>query len=49
MHGKFATTIFLYSDQTFYVSSLRNSYCVRITSAEHQATMLALFDGLWAS
>ncbi len=47
MHGKFATTVFLYDDKTLYVSSKKNSYCVLITSQEHADTMQAWFDGLW--
>jgi len=48
MSGKFNTTIFLYDDKTLYVSSLRNSYCVLITSQEHHDTMHAWFDAIWS-
>ena len=49
MAGKFKTTVFLYDDKTLYISSLRNSFCVLITSQEHHDTMQAWFDGLWLS
>ncbi len=48
MRGKFESTIFLYDDKTLYISSLKNGYCVLITSKEHHDTMQALFDGLWS-
>jgi predicted transcriptional regulator len=47
MKGKFSTTIFLYDNKTMYVSSLKNCYCIVITSKEHHDTMKAWFDGLW--
>jgi len=49
MKNKFATTIFLYDDKTLYISSLKNSYCVLITSQEHYNTMSVLFEGLWST
>lgn len=49
MAGKFKTTIFLYDDKTLYISSIKNSYCVLITSQEHHDTMHALFEGLWST
>jgi sugar-specific transcriptional regulator TrmB len=49
MKEKFSTTIFLYDNKTLYISSIKNSYCVLITSKEHHDTMQALFDGLWIS
>lgn len=48
MSGRFNTTIFLYDDKTLYVSSLKNSYCVLITSQEHHDTMHAWFDAIWS-
>jgi DNA-binding MarR family transcriptional regulator len=47
MSGKFNTTIFMYDDKTLYVSSLKNSFCVLITSQEHHDTMHAWFDAIW--
>ena len=47
MRGKFSTTVFLYDDKTIYISSIKNSYCVVLTSQEHHYTMQAWFDGLW--
>jgi sugar-specific transcriptional regulator TrmB len=47
MRGKFATSVFLYDDQTLYVSSLATGYAVLITSREHRDTMWAWFEGLW--
>lgn len=49
MRGKFSSSVFLYDDQTLYVSSLKNSYAVLITSKEHHDTMRAWFDGLWGA
>jgi sugar-specific transcriptional regulator TrmB len=49
MQGKFKTTIFLYDDKTLYISSIKQSYCVLITSQEHHDTMRALFEGLWSA
>lgn len=49
MKDKFSTVIFLYDDKTLYVSSLKNSYCVLITSQEHHDTMQAIFEGLWGA
>jgi sugar-specific transcriptional regulator TrmB len=47
MKGRFRTAIFLYEDKVLYVSSLKNAYCVLMTSQEHHETMQAWFDGLW--
>ncbi|MDP2593998.1 MAG: helix-turn-helix domain-containing protein, partial [bacterium] len=47
MRGKFATSVFLYDDQTLYISSLKNSYAVLLTSKEHHDTMQAWFEALW--
>ncbi len=49
MQGKFETTVFLYDNKTLYVSSIKNSYAVIITSKEHHQTMQAWFDGLWGA
>jgi sugar-specific transcriptional regulator TrmB len=49
MRDKFMTTVFLYDDKTLYVSSKKNSYCILITSKEHNETMQAWFEGLWLS
>ena len=48
MASRFTSTVFMYDDKVLYVSSLKNSYCVLITSQEHHDTMQAWFDGLWA-
>ena len=47
MKGTFNTTVFLFDDKTLYISSLKNSYCVLITSQEHHDTMQAWFDAIW--
>ena len=47
MESNFTTTIFLYDDKTLYISSLKNSYCILITSKEHHDMMLSIFSGLW--
>ncbi len=49
MKGKFSSSIFLFDDKVLYVSSLKSSYCVLITSKEHHDTMQAWFDGLWGA
>jgi len=48
MKGKFKTTIFLFDDKTLYVSSFDNCYAILVTSKEHNDTIRALFEGLWA-
>jgi len=48
MQGKFKTTMFLYDDKVLCVSSLKNSYCVLLTSKEYKDTMQAWFDGIWS-
>ena len=47
MRGNFKSTVFLYDDKTLYISSMKDCYCVLITSKEHHDTMQAWFDGLW--
>ncbi len=47
MAKTFTTTVFIYDDKTLYISSLKNNYCVLITSEEHRDLMLSLFNGLW--
>lgn len=47
MKGKFKTAIFLYDNKVIYISSLKNAYCIVITSQELHDTMQAWFDGLW--
>lgn len=47
MHGRFATTVFLFDDKTLYISSLKNAYALLVTSQEHHDAMTAVFDGLW--
>lgn len=49
MRGRFQSTTFLFDDKVLLVSSLRNSYCVLITSQEYHDTMQAWFEGLWNS
>ncbi len=49
MRGSFATSVFIYDEQVLYVSSLKNSYAILITSTEHAATMRAWFEGLWGA
>ncbi len=49
MQGAFKTTVFLYDDKTLFVSSIKNSYCVLITSKEYHDTMQAWFEGLWSA
>ena len=49
MKGAFRSSIFLNDNKVLYVSSLKNSYCICITSKEHHDTLQALFDGLWVS
>jgi sugar-specific transcriptional regulator TrmB len=48
MHGAFNTIMYLYDDKTLTISSLKNAYCVLITSAEYTDTMRAWFAGLWS-
>lgn len=45
----FETTLFLYDDRTMYLSSLKNGYCLTVTSLEHRAFMQSMFEGLWAA
>ncbi|HEY4497080.1 MAG TPA: helix-turn-helix domain-containing protein [Candidatus Paceibacterota bacterium] len=47
MHNKFKTTVFIYDNKTLYISSIKDSYAVLITSKEHNDMMRAVFDGLW--
>jgi sugar-specific transcriptional regulator TrmB len=49
MRGHFKSTVFLYDDKTLYVSSMKDCYCILITSQEHHDTMQAWFDGLWSA
>lgn len=49
MRNNFTSTIFLYDDKTLVVSSMKNAYCILITSQEHHDTVRALFDGLWSA
>jgi sugar-specific transcriptional regulator TrmB len=48
MHGRFSTSIFIYDNKVMYISSLENTYCIIVTSAEHYEMMAALFEGIWA-
>ncbi len=47
MRNNFFTTVFLYDNKVLYISSLKNSYCVLITSKEHHDTMQAWFNCIW--
>jgi len=49
MHEIFTTSILIYDDTVLYLSSLKNSYCVKIVSKEQAETMRALFTGLWSA
>lgn len=48
MRNRFKTTIFIFDDKTLYVSSLENCYAILVTSKEHNETLAALFEGLYA-
>jgi sugar-specific transcriptional regulator TrmB len=47
MKEMFKSSVFIYDDKTLYVSSMENCYALLVTSAEHAATMQAMFEGLW--
>jgi len=49
MKGQFLTTTFLYDDKVLSISSLKNGYCIVITSREYHDTMRAWFNGLWGA
>jgi len=49
MHKQFKTTIFLFDNQTMYISSQKSGYVLVVRSQEHHDTMKAMFNGLWDS
>lgn len=48
MREKFSTTIMLFDDKTLYISSYENAYAILVNSQEHNDTLSALYEGLWA-
>ena len=47
MHNSFNTTIFMYDDNTLYISPKKESYAVLIQSQAHSKMMRSMFDNIW--
>ncbi|MFC1640561.1 TrmB family transcriptional regulator [Patescibacteria group bacterium] len=49
MHGKFKSVMILFDDKIALISSIKELSAVLITNQEMHDTLLAMFEGLWAS